>query len=265
MTDELTAEIHPTALVDPQAVLGDGVVVGAFCRIEGPVKIGARTKLHPHVTVVGRVELGEDCVLHPFVCLGAPPQDPRFGDAPTAIIIGDRTVMREQATAHPGVKSANGATRIGSDCLLMVAAHVGHDSVVGDHVVFANHASLGGACSVGDHVVLGGFAAIHPGVRIGRHSFIGGGAMVSGDLVPYASAYGAPATLSGVNLTGLKARDYDRAIIRDLRAACRLLTARDAALAERLDDIAQMFPDRAEVVELVDFARAPSPRSLCLT
>lgn len=256
--------IHPTAIVDPRAELGADVEIGPYCVIDGPVVVGDRTRLISHVCLQARTTLGEDCVLHPFVVLGHPPQDLKYKGEDTALTIGARTVLREHVTMHLGTVGGSGCTVVGSDGYFMVASHVAHDCVVGDHVVFANAVNVGGYCEIGDHVILGGLSAVHQFTRIGRHAFIGGGAVVVGDVIPFGSAYGNHAKLNGLNLVGLKRRKFRREVIDELRVAYRLISARDDTLQERIEGLASMFPNSAEVAEIVSFMRSNSTRSLCL-
>ncbi len=257
----MSVQIHPTAVVDPGADLAEHVEIGPFCRVGAQVRIGARTRLVSHVVADGRTEIGADCVLHPFSAVGLPPQDFKYADEDTGLTIGDRTVIREQATFHRGTK-ARGETRVGSDGYFMVGAHVGHDCIVGDHVVFANNATLGGEVTLGDYVIMGGLSAIHQKCRVGRYAFIGGGAPVTGDVIPYGMVDN-HGWLAGLNLVGLKRRGFGRDLIHDLRAAYRLVFSEEGAFSERLEDAARLFEARPEVLEIIDFVKAPAPRPLC--
>jgi UDP-N-acetylglucosamine acyltransferase len=256
--------IHPTAVVDRRAEIGADVVIGPYCVIDGPVTIGARTRLVAHVSLAGRTTLGEDCQVFPFAALGHPPQDLKHKGEETRLVIGPRTTMREHVTMHAGTMASRGETIVGSDGYFMVGTHVAHDCIVGDKVIFANNGIIGGCCEIGDHVILGGLAGVHQNTRVGRHAFLGAGAIVTGDVIPYGSAFGLHATLNGLNLVGLKRRGFNRDVVHDLRVAYRLLAAREGTLQERIDELATVFPDRPEVREIVDFARADSSRSLCL-
>lgn len=254
--------IHPTAIVEESAVIGDDVEIGPFCVIGPDVEIGARTRLLSHVTVSGRTRIGADCLLHPFVALGEPPQDFKFRGGDVRLEIGERNVLREHVTMHLGTEAGAGVTRVGSDGYFMVASHVAHDCVVGDGVVFANNATLGGGCTVGDHVTMGGLSALHQKCRIGKNAFVGGGAAVTGDIIPYGMADN-HGWLAGLNLVGLKRRGFSRDTIHDLRAAYRLLFAEEGAFTERVEDTARLFEARREVQDIIAFIRAPAARPLC--
>ncbi|MFW5660806.1 MAG: acyl-ACP--UDP-N-acetylglucosamine O-acyltransferase, partial [Oceanicaulis sp.] len=230
----MMSDIHPTAIIDSSAVIGEGVEIGPYCVVGPKVTIGARTRLKSHVTVSGHTTIGEDCVLHPFVALGEPPQDFKYLGGDVRLQIGDRNVLREHVTMHLGTEAGAGITRIGSNGYFMVASHVAHDCVVGDHVVFANNATLGGGSTVGDYVTMGGLSALHQKCRIGKYAFIGGGAPVTGDVIPYGMADN-NGWLAGLNLVGLKRRGFSRDTIHDLRAAYRLLFAEEGAFNERVE------------------------------
>jgi UDP-N-acetylglucosamine acyltransferase len=259
----MAAQIHSTAIVEDGAVLGESVQIGPYCVIGPDVRIGARTRLLAHVSLVGRTSMGEDCIVHPFAALGAPAQDFKHKDTdPVELRIGDRNVIREHVTMHMGTRPGRAVTSVGSDGFYMVGAHVAHDCAVGDHVVFANNATLGGGSDVADYVIMGGLSALHQQCRVGRYAFIGGGAPVVGDVIPFGMVSN-DGYLGGLNLVGLKRRGFSRDAIHDLRAAYRLLFAEEGAFTERVEDAARLFEGRAEVQTVIDFLRAPARRPLC--
>lgn len=256
-------EIHPTALVDPAAELGDGVRIGPYCCVGPHVRLGTNVELLSHVVIDGRTEIGADSAVYPFAVVGAPPQDLKYNGEPSKVIIGERTVIREHVTIHPGTAGGGLLTQVGSDCLIMVGAHVAHDCQVGSSVIMANNTTLGGHVTIGDYAILGGLAGIHQFVRVGHHSMVGGLSGVENDVIPYGSVMGNRAYLSGLNTVGLKRRGFSRDDIHSLRAAYRLLFAEEGTLAERLDDVADMFKDDAAVMEIVHFIQADSSRAVC--
>jgi len=260
----MTAKIDPTAVVDPAAEIHDGVEIGPYCTVGPRVTLMPRVKLISHVTVSGRTSIGEDCVVHPFAALGFAPQDFKYKGEDTRLIIGRRNVMREHVTMHPGTGVGRGETRVGDDGYFMIGAHVAHDCILGDRVVFANNGTLGGYVQVGDFVMLGGLAAVHQYCRIGRHAFVAGGAILTHDVIPFGMVQGNIARLMGLNLVGLKRRGFSRRSIHDLRAAYRLLFAREGTFKERIEDARELFSDRPEVMEIVDFVSVDADRPLCL-
>ena len=259
----MSASIHPTAIVDDGATVGDGAEIGPYCIVGPNVRIGAGTRLLSHVSVTGNTTIGEACIIHPFAALGAPAQDFKHRDEdPVELQIGDRNVIREHVTMHMGTKASRGLTKVGSGGFFMVGAHVAHDCTVGDNVVFANNATLGGGSDVGDFVIMGGLSALHQQCRIGRYAFIGGGAAVVGDVIPFGMADN-HGYLAGLNLVGLKRRGFSRDAIHDLRAAYRLLFAEEGAFTERVEDTARIFEKRDEVQTIISFLRSPARRPLC--
>ncbi len=255
--------VHPTALVDAAARLADDVEIGPFCTVGSGVSLGRGVRLISHVVVAGLTEIGEDCVVHAFASLGGPPQHLAHKGEPTRLAIGARNVIREHVTMNAGTVLGRGVTTVGSDGFFMASSHVAHDCIVGDHVVLANNATLGGHVQMGDHVFMGGLSAVHQWSRVGRHAFVGGLAPVTKDVIPYALV-GNDAHLEGMNLVGLKRRGFSREIINDLRSAYRLLFAEEGTFQERVDDVARGFGGSAEVMEVVDFIRADANRPLCM-
>ncbi len=164
---------------------------------------------------------------------------------------------------HPGTVGGGGLTEVGNNGLFMVNSHIAHDCHIGDHVIMANNAVLGGHVYLGDYVIIGGNSAIHQYVRIGRHAMIGGMSGSETDVIPYGSVMGLRDGLYGLNLIGLRRRGFTRDEIHALRTAYRLLFAEEGTLTERVADVAQMFSDNEAVMEIVDFIRADSARSIC--
>ncbi|TCS17395.1 acyl-ACP--UDP-N-acetylglucosamine O-acyltransferase [Caulobacter sp. BK020] len=257
-------QIHPTAIVDPAAKLADDVAIGPFCIVGPDATLGARVRLLSHVVVDGVTTIGEDTEVHAFSSLGGPPQHLGYKGERTELVIGPRNIIREQVTMNTGTASGRGVTTIGADGFFMAEAHVAHDCVVGDNVVLAKGATLGGHVDVGNFVFVGGLAAIHQFSRVGRYSFIGGLAAVTKDVIPYGSVWGNHAHLEGLNLVGLKRRGFSREAINALRAAYRLLFADEGTFQERLDDVAEAHAETPEVMEIVEFIRADGNRPLCL-
>src|SRR5262249_53147545 len=173
------AAVHPTALIAPDAELGEGVEIGAFAVIEPGVVLGPGTRVEAHAVLRSGTRLGEENVVHPFAVLGGAPQDRRYAGEPTLLEIGDRNVFREHVTAHRGTSHGGGVTRVGSDGLFMVGVHIAHDVTIGDSVILANNTLLGGHVAIGDHVVTGGQVANAPFVRVGARAFLAGGATVA--------------------------------------------------------------------------------------
>jgi len=258
------AQIHPTAVVEDGARLGEDVIVGPYTIIGPQVTIGSGTRLISHVVVSGNTSIGANTEIHPFAVLGHPPQHTRYQGEDVRLVIGDNTVIREHVTMHPGTSVGDRETIVGSNGFFMVGAHVAHDCKVGDYAVFANNATLGGHVTIGDHVIVGGLAALHQHTRVGNHAFIGGMAAVPHDVIPYGSVHGNHAHLAGLNIVGLKRRGFSRDQIHDLRSAYRLLFAWEGTFQERIEDVAEEYKHRPEVMEIIEFIRAGGNRSICM-
>ncbi len=255
--------VHPTAIVHDGARLAPDVDIGPYCIVGPDVVLAGGVRLVSHVVIDGVTEIGENCVIHAFASLGGPPQHLAHKGEATRLAIGPRNLIREHVTMNTGTVMGRGVTTVGSDGLFMVGSHVAHDCIVGDRVVLANNATLGGHVQVGDQVFMGGLSAAHQHTRIGRHAFIGGLAPVTKDVIPYALV-GNDAHLEGINLVGLKRRGFSREVINDLRAAYRLLFAQEGTFQERVEDVGRVFGGSAEVMEIIAFIRADANRPLCL-
>lgn len=259
--------IHPTAVIAPGAVLHDSVTVGPYCVIGAGVTLGEGCALKAHVVLDGKTTIGAGNVFYPFVSIGQPPQDLKFNNEPSEIVIGDNNTFREHVTVNPGTEGGIMKTVIGDHCLLMVGVHVAHDCVLGNHVIMANNATLAGHVTVGDFAVIGGLAAVHQFVRIGDHAMIGGLSGVESDIIPYGQATGERAFLTGVNLVGLKRRGYERSDISALRDTVeRLFTGTDedgATLKERAKEARARHADAQTVQKVIDFIEDASDRGLC--
>jgi UDP-N-acetylglucosamine acyltransferase len=256
--------VHPTAIVHDGAVLGADVDIGPYSIVGPKVILGDGVRLLSHVVIEGATQIGEACVVHPYAYLGGPPQHLAHKGEETRLIVGARNQIREHVTFHTGTMIDKGVTVIGSDGLYMVGSHVAHDCVVGDRVVMANNAALGGHVKIGNNVFIGGLAGLHQHSRVGAGAFVGAGAVVTKDIIPFGSVWGNHAHLEGLNLVGLRRRGFTRETINTLRAAYRLLFADEGTFQERLDDTADTFADVPEVMEIVNFIRVDGTRPLCL-
>ncbi len=245
--------IHPSAVVDPAAELGDEVEVGPFCVIGPHVRIGDGTRLIAHVVVDGYTTLGRGCTIYPFAAVGTRTQDLKYrGGAPRAEI-GDGTTIREYVTVSSATADGD-VTRVGARCLLMACCHVAHDCVLGDDVIIANCAGLSGHVVVEDQAVIGGLAGIHQFVRIGTVAMIGGLAKITQDVPPYMLADGHPATVPTINRVGLERRGFSPATIEQLKRAHRLIYREGLNVHQALERIRAELsgPEIARLVEFIE-------------
>jgi len=256
--------IHPSAIVEDGAILGEDVRIGPYCVVGPEVRLAEGVELIAHVAVAGRTEIGARTRIWPFASIGHQPQDLKYAGEASRLEIGADCMIREHVTANPGTAGGGMVTRIGDRCLLMVGAHVGHDCRIGDGAILANNATLAGHVSVGDHAFLGGLSAVHQFVRLGAHCMIGGMSGVEKDVIPFGSVLGNRAELGGLNVVGLKRRGFDRETIHAIRAAYRLIFGQgEGALAERAAEAAARWPDTPAVQEMARFILADSARKFC--
>jgi UDP-N-acetylglucosamine acyltransferase len=246
--------IHPTAVVSPKAELGADVVIGPYCVIHDGVTIGERTVLHAHVVIDGPCTVGSGNEFFPFCSIGARSQDLKYAGEPTAADIGDRNTFREFVTVHRGT-TAEAPTRIGSGNNLLAYSHVAHDSLIGDGCILSNGATLGGHVEVEDHVIISGLSGVHQFCRIGAHAIIGGCTKIVQDVPPFMIADGHPASLRGVNVTGLQRRGFSEDSIRDLKTAYKtLFLKKERNLTRQLGKIKEdEIASRDVVARLVKF------------
>lgn len=249
--------IDPRAVVSPQAELAGDVEVGPFSVIGPQVTIGSGTRIRPHVVINGPTTIGRDCHIYQFASIGEAPQDKKYSGEPTRLEIGDRNVFRECSTAHRGTAGGHGVTRIGHDNLFMAYSHVAHDCVVGDNCVMANYSVLAGHVELGDWVILAGYAGVHQFCKVGAHAFLGNNAAVTRDVPPYVLIGGTPAEPKGVNVQGLKRRDFTAEQINNIKAAYRLLYRSKLKLADatlQLEELARTQPELEPFVEFLKSA-----------
>jgi UDP-N-acetylglucosamine acyltransferase len=251
--------IHPSAVVSPKAEIGSGVSIGPCCVIGETVQIGDRCKLHAHVVMEGPLVVGDDNEFHPFASIGARSQDLKYAGEPTRARIGDRNTFREFVTVHRGTTSA-GDTVIGSDNNFLAYAHVAHDSLVGNHCIFSNAATLGGHVNVEDHVIISGLSGVHQFCRIGAHALVGGCTKIVQDVPPFTIADGNPAQLRGLNLVDLQRRGFSSREIRSLKTAYKaLFLKKEANLASQIAAFSPGDgPADAHSRQILDFLQASS-------
>jgi UDP-N-acetylglucosamine acyltransferase len=217
------ATIHPTALVDPGATLGDDVDVGPYAILGAEVTVGAGTRIGPHVVITGRTSIGARNRIFQFASVGEIPQDRKYGGEPTTTTLGDDNVVREFVTIHAGTAQDRGATTIGNGNWFLAYTHVAHDCIVGNFTTFSNNAQIAGHVTIGDWVVLGAYAGVHQFCRIGAHAMLAAGAIVLQDVPPYVTAAGYPAKPAGTNNEGLRRRGFSAADIAAVRRAYKTL------------------------------------------
>ncbi|MFD3189103.1 acyl-ACP--UDP-N-acetylglucosamine O-acyltransferase [Sedimentitalea sp. HM32M-2] len=252
--------IHPSAIIEMGAQLGEDCVIGPFCVVGAQVVLGDRVELKSHVVVTGRTTIGEDSVLFPFSVIGEIPQDLKFKGESSRLEIGARNRIREHVTMNAGTEGGGGLTKVGDDGLFMAGCHIAHDARIGNRVIVVNSAAVAGHCVLEDDVIIGGLSGIHQWVRIGRGAIIGAVTMVTNDVIPYGLVQAPRGELHGLNLVGLKRRGVARSDITALRAAFQMLAQGDGTFQDRVrrlgDDTESDY-----VRELVQFVLGETDRS----
>ena len=233
--------IHPSAVIAPGAVIPDSTTVGPFCTIGPEVVLGEECRLISHVVVDGRTHIGARNIIYPFCSVGVPPQDLKYHGEDTETVIGDDNTIRESVTISRGTVGGGGKTTLGSGCLLMTCAHIGHDSHVGDGVIMANNATLAGHVHIEDFATVGAFCPVHQGCTVGKYAFIGGGTIVTQDVLPYSKTSARRENKAfGVNSVGLERRGFSPERIRALQKAFRLLLVSKLNTTQALEKIKEL-------------------------
>ena len=259
------ANIHPTAIVDPQAQLAAGVTVGPYTLVGPHVKVGAGTTIAGHVVLEGHTTIGRDNRIFQFASIGAANQDKKYQGEPTELVIGDRNTIREFTTLQVGTVQDKGRTTIGNDNWLMAYVHVAHDCIVGSNVTMANNATLGGHVEVGDWVTVGGLTGIHQFVKVGAHAMLGFQSAVSQDVPPFMLVDGNPLTVRGFNVVGLRRRDFSAGRIAAVKQMHKLLYREGRTLEEAraaIDALGQSVPEAKEDVALMSAFLAGATRGI---
>ena len=245
-------QIHPQAIVDKKAQLGEDVTVGPFTIIESNTIIGNGTWIASGALIANGARIGKNCEIHHGAVIGTVPQDLKFGGEETEIIIGDRTIIREYCDLNRGTHH-RGKTTIGSDCLLMAYAHAAHDCIVGDHVIMANAVQLGGHVDIEDWVILGGVTGVHQFCRVGQHAMIGGHFRAVQDVPPYILTAGEPLRFGGLNVIGLRRRGFSSEQILALKKAYRLLYRSELNTTQAIRRIKEEMEITTEIQNVLDF------------
>jgi len=245
--------IHPTAIVDPAAKVADDVEIGPYSIIGPKVSIEEGCRIGPHVVVTGRTTIGRRTRIFQFASIGEEPQDKKYADEDTELIIGENNTIRELCTFNRGTVQGGGKTVVGSNNWIMAAVHIAHDCVIGDNVIMANNASLAGHVTVRDWAILGGYALIHQFCEIGEHSFTSFASHVNQSVPPYVTVAGEKASAKGINTEGLKRRGYTPEQIRNVRRAYKVLYRSGLRLEEAREQLNEMAAEHDEIKPWIDF------------
>ncbi|MBI5205115.1 MAG: acyl-ACP--UDP-N-acetylglucosamine O-acyltransferase [Nitrospirae bacterium] len=258
----MTTEIHKTAIIDPRAVIDEGVSIGPFCIVGEGVKLKKGARLMSNVIIEGNTEIGEGCQIYPFASIGLPPQDIKYKGEKTGVRIGNNNIVREYASVHRASVGGDGMTALGDNNFLMAYVHIAHDCKIGNNVVIANSAGLAGHVAVEDYAVIGGIVGVHQFTRIGAYAMVGAFSGIGQDIPPYTMASGPRAKLFGLNSVGLKRNGFPDSTINELKKAYKILFREKLTLKEALKKVQKDFPDSKEIRYLVEFIEK-NKRGVC--
>jgi|TARA_R100000005_G_C5000641_1_gene207529 UDP-N-acetylglucosamine acyltransferase len=247
--------IHQTAIIDPSAVIADNVKIGPFSVIGPKVKIGEGTEIASHVVINGPTKIGKNNRIFQFASIGEEPQDKKFHGEDTTLEIGDNNLIRESVTINRGTVQGGGVTRLGSNNWIMAYVHIAHDCIIGNDNIFANNASLAGHVIIDDFVILGGFTLISQFNYMGSHSFSAMGSVISRNVPPYVLVSGHMAKPFGINVEGLRRRNFTDLQIKNIRQAYKFLYRSGLKLEEAEIRIDNMNQESDEISLLSDFLK----------
>ena len=248
--------IHSSAIVSDKASIADDVEIGPYSIIGDGVEIDSGTRIDSHVVINGPTVIGRDNHIYQFASVGDDPQDKKYADEPTTLLIGDRNTIREFCTVSRGTTQDKGETIIGDDNWIMAYVHIAHDCVIGNKTIMANNATLAGHVHVGDWAIFAGFSGVHQFCHIGAHSFLGMYSGVNRDVPAYTMVAGTPGVPRGINSEGLKRRDFSTDQIRNIKEAYRLVYRKGLKLNEAIDEISERCKTQPELQLFLDSLRS---------
>jgi len=248
------AEIHPTAVVSPEARLGHNVKIGPHAVIGPDVELGPGCVVGSSVLIEGRTTIGRNNQFFHGAAIGSIPQDLKFRGEKSYLEIGNDNKFREYSTVHVATGEAE-STRIGSGNLFMAYVHIAHNCHIHDHAVLANTVNLAGHVEVESHAIVGGLTPVHQFVRIGTFAFIGGGSRLPQDVPPFIKVAGNPVEVAGINSIGLKRHAFTDEELANLKKAYRLLYRRGLNVSQALERIATECQLTKSIEDLMAFIR----------
>ena len=254
--------IHKSSVIDNKAKVGKNVEIGPYSIIGPNVEISDNVIIHSHVNIQGDTKIGEGTKIFPFASIGTEPQDLKYRNEKTNLVIGKNNIIREYVTINLGTRGGGGLTKIGNNCLFMICSHIAHDCKIGNNVVIANNVPLGGHVTIEDSVTIGGNSAVQQFTRIGRLAMIGGMTGVLKDVIPFGLSFGNRNYLKGLNLIGLRRNKYKNKDIMELDSAYKKLFS-TKSLYENLEKINGEFQDNNLVKEVTEFIQKDKKRPIC--
>lgn len=257
-----SARIHPLAIVEDGAVIGENVVVGPFSHVGPRVVLKDDVELASHVVVTGNTEIGKGSRIFSMAVIGGVSQSLHEAGEDSTLTVGDNCVMREGVTMNTGTVGGGGKTVVGDNCLFLANSHVAHDCQLGSNIIMSNNVMLAGHVHVADRAILGGGCAVHQFSRIGRQAFIGGLSAVNYDVIPYGMLNGNPGILGGLNVVGMTRAGMDKQTVHRVRRAYKDIFEGEGNIRANAAAVADVYADCAEAMEIIDFITADSDRAI---
>ena len=254
--------IHKTAIVDTKAKISSNIEVGPYTIIGPNVEIGDHVTIQSHVNITGHTIIGKNNKIYPFASIGNIPQDMKYKDEKTKLVVGDNNTIREYVTINPGTVQGGGITKVGNNNLIMISAHIAHDCLIGNNVVIANSAAIAGHAEIGDFVIIGGNCGVQQFTRIGKMAMIGGMTGVSRDVIPYGLSTGNRNYLKGINVVGLRRSKVSNKDIIGLTGAYKQIFS-TKNLKENLNKLNGNFKNNFLVKEVLEFIYKDKKRPIC--
>lgn len=255
------SKIHPMAIVAEGAKIGHNVEIGPYSVIGENVEIGEGTKVHANVTIEGWTAIGKDCEIFPSAVIGCVPQDLKFKEEKSYVVIGDRVKVRECVTIHRGTGN-EGVTRVGNDVLLMACAHVAHDCQIGNNVILANFVGVAGHVIIEDRAIVGGMTGIHQFCKIGRNAMIGGMSRIVQDVPPFMIVGGNPSVVAGLNSIGLARAGISPASRAEIKKGFKILYHSNLSLDKAIESMEQELDKTQEIEYMLSFLKKVE-RGIC--
>ena len=255
-------DIHPTAIVHPNAKLGREVVIGPYSIIGENVEIGDYTRIDSHVVIEGWTTIGKRCHIYHGASIGCEPQDLKFKGEKSYLFIGDDNLIREYVTISRGTEGGGGETRIGNNNLFMANSHIAHDCQIGNHVVLANSVALAGHVTVEDRVTIGGLCGVHQFTKIGKMAMIGGCTKIVKDIPPFVLVDGIPAKVSGINIVGLRRNEVPPEVRNEIKKAYKILYRSRLNIKQAIEQMEQELASSPEIDHFIRFLRN-AERGIC--
>ena len=248
--------------ISSNAKIHHSVKIGPFCYIGDNVVIQKNCELKSHVSIVGNTSIGENNIFYPFCSIGSEPQDLKFGNEKSFLIIGNKNIFRENVTANPGTQGGGLNTIIKNNCLFMVGSHIAHDCMIGSNVILANNATLAGHVEIDNNAIIGGNSAIHQFVKIGKNAMVGGMSGLEKNLVPYGLYIGIRSNMKGLNLIGLKRKGLGNNKIKILNQFIENIFNKNDSIENNLNKVNNEVKSIEEVKEITDFIEKSNKRGL---